>query len=241
VKHPPTWSAIMIKAISLVGQRVPELRRAYMPYPWPHLYEAPFSVATIIFDRVYEGEHAVFCAPILYPERRTLAEIAVKTHALQTEPIEKHGALRRLIRTSKLPWPLRRLIWNIGMYGSGYMRACNFGTFAINSLAGMRSRMTQSIIPITTHFYYGLPDKTEGMLFQIACDHRVYDAYTFMRVCNEMEAVLSGELLEEVKAMRDGAPPDGTVESHRVKLPRSRFQMQQVPDEEIHPTALAVR
>lgn len=233
--NPPSWSSLMIKAICLVAERVPELRRAYMPYPWPHLYEAPHSVASVIFDRVYEGEHAAFVAPIMYPERRSLAEIAAKTRALQSDPIENHGALRRLIRTSKLPWPLRRMVWNIGMYGSGYMRACNFGTFAINSLAGMRGRMLQTMIPITTHFYYGIPDKVDGMLFQVAFDHRVYDAYTLMRACNEMDAVLNGELLEEVKANRDG------VESHRVILPHSRLDPQQVPHEEIHSPALPVR
>jgi hypothetical protein len=217
VPQPPTWSSLMIKAFGIVGQRVPELRRAYMPYPWPHLYESPYSVATVIFDRVYEGEHAAFCAPILHPECRSLAEIAAKTHALQTDPIERHGALRRLIRTSKLPWPVRRMVWTIGMYGSGFMRARNFGTFAINSLAGMRGRMTQSIIPITTHIYYGLPSKTEGMLFQCAFDHRVYDAYTLMRACNELEAVFNGELLEEVKANADGMPSD------RASMPRPRF------------------
>ena len=219
VPHPPTWSSLMIKAFSIVGQRVPELRRAYMPYPWPHIYESPYSVATLIFDRVYEGEHAAFCTPMLHPEYRSLGEIAAKTHALQTDPIEMHGALRRLIRTSKLPLPLRRLVWSIGMYGSGYMRARNFGTFAINSLAGMRGRMTQSIIPITTHIYYGVPSKTEGMLFQVAFDHRVYDAYTLMRACNEMEAVLNGELLEEVKASAD------CVQSYRVSVPQPRFEM----------------
>jgi len=234
VPQPPTWSSLMIKAFSIVGQRVPELRRAYMPYPWPHIYESPYSVATVVFDRVYEGEHAAFCAPIVHPECRTLNEIASKTHALQTDPIEMHGSLRRLIRTSKLPLPLRRLIWSIGMYGSGYMRARNFGTFAINSLAGMRGRMTQSIIPITTHIYYGVPCKADGMLFQCAFDHRVYDAYTLMRACNEMEAVLNGELLEEVKASADG------VQSYRVSIPRPRFHLQQLADEEVHAAALAV-
>ncbi len=240
-KNPPTWSALMIKAISKVSVGIPELRRAYMPYPWPHIYEAPHSVAAVVFDRVYEGEHAAFIAPIMYPERRSLAEIAAKTEALRTDPIENHGALRRLVRTAKLPWPLRRAVWNIGMYGSGYMRACNFGTFAINSLAGMRGRMLQSMCPITSHFYYGLPHKVDGMLFQVAFDHRVFDVYTMMRLANEIEAEFNGELLEEVKTMNDTRRADGEVESHRVSLPRPRFQMQQVSDEEIHAAALPVR
>src|SRR5690242_13374232 len=43
----PGWCAIFTKAYALTALRFPELRRAYMAYPWPHLYEHPFSIASI--------------------------------------------------------------------------------------------------------------------------------------------------------------------------------------------------
>jgi hypothetical protein len=39
----PRWTAIFTKAYSLLAQEFPELRRAYVKIPWPHLYEYPVS------------------------------------------------------------------------------------------------------------------------------------------------------------------------------------------------------
>ncbi|MGA3311003.1 MAG: hypothetical protein ABSD08_20680, partial [Xanthobacteraceae bacterium] len=55
----PRWTAIFTKAYALVAQEFPELRRAYVKIPWPHLYEYPVSKATIIIERDYHGEGAV--------------------------------------------------------------------------------------------------------------------------------------------------------------------------------------
>ena len=43
--HQPliSWSALLIKAIALVAKEWPDLRRAYMPFPWAHLYEHPHN------------------------------------------------------------------------------------------------------------------------------------------------------------------------------------------------------
>src|SRR4051794_11443539 len=35
----PQWSAIFTKAYALTARELPELRRAYVKFPWPHLYE----------------------------------------------------------------------------------------------------------------------------------------------------------------------------------------------------------
>src|SRR6476660_5404305 len=56
----PPWTAIFAKAVALVAAEVPELRRAYCKFPWPHLYEYPTSVAAITVERDYRGEKGVF-------------------------------------------------------------------------------------------------------------------------------------------------------------------------------------
>src|SRR5438132_10843399 len=60
--HPlrPAWSAIFTKAYARVASALPELRRAYVKFPWSHLYEYPVSVACIAFERDYCGEKVVF-------------------------------------------------------------------------------------------------------------------------------------------------------------------------------------
>src|SRR5258708_3009650 len=41
----PSWTVVFARAFALVAAEVPELRRAYLGFPRPHLYEHPDSVA----------------------------------------------------------------------------------------------------------------------------------------------------------------------------------------------------
>jgi hypothetical protein len=194
----PSWMSILVKAIGITSMRVPELRRAYMPYPWPHFYESPFSSAAIAMDRVYEGEHGTFVAPMPRPETTPLAKIHSRIHAWQTQPVEETAAFRRLIRISKLWMPIRRLLWGMGLYLIGKYRTQYFGTFSINSIAATRCRMLQFATPTTVVFYYGLATRGE-MTLQIAFDHRVFDGYAAARTMSELESILNTEIVQELK------------------------------------------
>jgi hypothetical protein len=197
------WNTMMVKTLALVSQRVPEMRRAYMPYPWPRLYEAPYSVASIILDREYEGEHATFMAPVLHPERLALSELQSKLDRLKNAPFHEVGAFRRLIRNTKFPRPIRRVLWSMGMYWSGLFRARTFGTFAVNSVASTRARMLTMTTPITSCLYYHPISRDGEMLIQFAFDHRVFDGYTAGHVGYEIERILNNEIAAELTAMGD--------------------------------------
>jgi hypothetical protein len=196
--NPPTWHSLAVKALGIASMKIPELRRAYLPYPWPRLYEAPYSVASVVFDREFQGEHATFFAPMLHPEYLPLEKIQAKVQAWKTDPIEAHGVLRRIVRNSKAPRPIRRLMWNIGLYWNGYLRARNFGTFAVNSVAAIRARMAQFLTPITSVTYYGSVTKEGKMEIQMAFDHRVFDGDVCAKTRMELEHAMNHELLEEV-------------------------------------------
>lgn len=200
--RPPSWHALVIKGLGLVSERVPELRRAYLPYPWPRLYEAPYGVASVVFDREFRGELATFMAPMVQPEKRPLAEIHDKVQAWKADPVEAHGALRRLVRNARPPLPVRRLLWAVGLYGSGYFRARNFGTFAVNSVAGIRTRPTQLVTPITSVWYYGSVNKGGEMPIHFGFDHRVFDGIAIGKALAALEAVFNGELAAEVREPR---------------------------------------
>ena len=202
-RQPPSWSAIMLKAFGIASMRVPQLRWSYLGFPWGRLHEMPHSVGSVVIDREYQGEHAVFCAPLLHPEQLSLGDIHRKVESWKNEPVEQHGPLRRLIRTTKLPLPLRRFAWWFGLNGSGYLRGRHFGTFAINSLAGMRGKIMQMCFPVTTLIYYGVPDRDGSMPLQSGFDHRVYDGYTAARAIGELENVLNTDILEEIRTLQD--------------------------------------
>jgi hypothetical protein len=205
--HAPSIYASVLKAMGIVSMRVPELRRAYMPFPWPRLYEHPHSVATTIINRKFGDEDATFLCPLLHPEREPLTKIQSKLDRLRNDPVEQHGSLRRLVRHSRYPRPIRRAMWAAGLRFSGSLRAGMFGTFAINSVAGLRSRMLQFMTPITTVLYVGSPNKDGEMDVQLAFDHRVYDGTTTVRIAVELERVLNNEIATEIRAGGAEEPP----------------------------------
>ena len=41
VPYRPAWAGIFAKACALTAREFPELRRTYVKWPWPHLYEYP--------------------------------------------------------------------------------------------------------------------------------------------------------------------------------------------------------
>src|SRR5262245_25386069 len=71
----PSWCAIFTKAYACVAAEVPELRRAYLGFPRPHLYEHPLNIASVAVERRFHDEDAVFFAPIRSPDTRPLADL----------------------------------------------------------------------------------------------------------------------------------------------------------------------
>lgn len=192
------WGTLVVKAMATVSMRIPEMRWAYMPYPWPHFYEAPYSVALIVVERELHGERAVFFAPMLHPERLSLDAVQGNLDAFKNAPLESIGPYRRLMRTTRLPRPLRRLLLNVGMFGSGLTRGRLFGTYGVNSMALLRVKLVQTMIPITSNLFYDSVNRQGEMTVQLAFDHRVFDGSTAGRVLGELESVLNGEMLNEL-------------------------------------------
>src|SRR5262245_17950240 len=56
---PPSWVAIFLKAFAVVARRFPELRRAWLRYPYHRLYEHPYSECAVVVEREWQGEPTV--------------------------------------------------------------------------------------------------------------------------------------------------------------------------------------
>ena len=126
-----------MKAFAIVAAERPEFRRTYMSYIFPHLYEHPFNVASFSLERVYRGEEGVFFAKVRQPELLSLEELdAIVRHHKQA-PVESIPEFKQALRLSRLPAPLRRLAWWLGLNSDGGYRAHFFGTFAVSAAAAM--------------------------------------------------------------------------------------------------------
>jgi hypothetical protein len=194
----PPWTAIFVKAYALVAQEMPELRRVYLSFPWPHLYEYPVSIATVAIEREFHGERAVFGCLISAPESLPLSEIsACITHAAQA-PTEDVPDFQRAMRGGRLPLPIRRTLMWIA-FSIGALRGRYLGTFALTTLAaqGADSTILQSVW--TTALIYGPLEGDGSIEVGVTTDHRVLDGATAARVLARLENVLNGPMAQELR------------------------------------------
>jgi hypothetical protein len=195
----PRWTAIFTKAYALVAQEFPELRRAYVKIPWPHLYEYPASKANIIIERDYHGEPAVWPVSIKDPARQSLRDIGRQLQHAATAPVEDIKDFRRWTQLARLPRPLRRALWWIGL-NIGRQRGNYFGTFGVSVYSALNAESLHPLSPLTTTLNYGVMSRDGVLDVRIIYDHRVMNGATVARALARLEEILNSVVLEEVRA-----------------------------------------
>ncbi len=199
------WCALFLKAYGIVAAARPQLRWAYLPWPWPHFYEHPESIASITVERRVGDEDAVFMAHIRGPQNQTLAALQGHLRHFKTAPVEQISLFRRILKTSRLPRPLRRLLWWFGLNMSGDRRARHIGTWGVSVTAGLGAVGLKPLSPLTTNLAYGIVGEDGAVDVSITYDHRVLDAGTIGRALADMEAALHGPILAELHGMAPAA------------------------------------
>lgn len=215
--HPPSWVLLFTKAYAVVASRRPELRRAYMPFPWPHLFQADESVATVAVEREYKGEPAVFFGSIRHPDRQPIRQLMQHLVRWRTHPVENIRSFDRLIRYSKLPAPLRRLAWWYTASVSKRWRMRVFGTFGVSVTAGDGATALNLISPLTTSVNYGVLSSDHTLPVRVHFDHRVMDGAPVARALAELEVVMNTTIVAELRDLatrsHDLTPPPDDEES----------------------------
>ena len=202
----PGWAAIFVKAFALVAREEPVLRTLYVKWPMPSLYELPRSVAMVAIARVEDGEDCVMPQRVTAPDEMTLDEVNALIRYAKDAPIDEVPAFRKMMRTTRLPLPLRRLFWAIGV-NFGRQHANYFGNFAVTSASAYGAGELHAISPGPFVLTYGVekPDRTIDVVLR--WDHRVCDAALVARALNRLEQVLNGEIVRELRLT---AQPNGT-------------------------------
>jgi hypothetical protein len=198
---PPSWVALFAKAFALVAAKRPELRRAYMPHPWPHFYETEGSVASIAVEREFGGESAVFFGQFFQPEGQTLDQLQNALVQWRDAPVEEVRDFRRVLNFMRVPRPLRRLAWWYALKVAGRHRVRQFGTFGISTTASAGATCRNLIAPVPYTINYGLlaPDGTLDV--RLHFDHRVVDGMPAARALAELEDELRTTILAELRAL----------------------------------------
>jgi hypothetical protein len=230
--NPPSWMAIFLKAYALTAVRRPELRRALIPWPWPHLYEHPQSSAVIPIERELQGETVVLCGRIRVPELRSVQQIHAKLKKFQTAPVEDINYFRAQLRIGRLPGLVRRFFFWQTLAYSGYLRARRLGTFTISSLGSLGAEQIHPLTPNTTYLSFG-PIGQDGVVrVRLVYDHRVTDDRVIARCLNDLEEILMTAIDSElVELAISGAAGDWGQSRESVSLPVAATGSLAVPPE----------
>ena len=197
VERPP-WTALFAKAYALVAAEFPELRRAYVRLPWPHLYEYKGSVASIAVERSFDGEMGVAFVHIGEPAALPVGEIGRLIRDAKQDSFAGTKRFRRMVRIASLPLPLRRAVWWFAL-NLARLRANHFGTFGISTVTALDTEILQPRSPLTTVVTYGMIGGDGSVTVRVVFDHRVLDAMTLARALGRLEEILNGPIADELR------------------------------------------
>lgn len=215
-----SWCAIFLKAYALVAAERPMLRRSYLSFPWPRLYEHPMNVASFGLERTYGGDEGVLFAQIPRPETISLLELDARVRYYKVAPLETVASFRRTLKVSRLPMPLRRFVWWAAMSANGTLRSALFGTFGVSVVGSLGAGSLHILSPMTTTLNYGTFDDGGEIDVRLTYDHRVLDGSNVARALGALEDALHGPVLEELRAMAcQTATAEGIPAAPVAKLP----------------------
>ena len=198
----PSWTAIFAKAYAFVTAARPELRRSYLTFPWPHLFEHAANVASISTERELGEERGILPGRVENPERLSLADLDARLRLLQEQPLETEETFRSALSVSRMIKPLRRVWWWWQLAVSGSGRERYLGTFGIESYAGLGACPMEVLTPLTSALAFG-PIGADGWIdVRLSYDHRVLDGATVARSLQNLEQVLNCEILSELRYLR---------------------------------------
>ena len=101
-------------------------------------------------------EDAVFFVHLRNPHEQTLAALEDHLQRFKNDPIESISLFRRILQTSRLPWPLRRLLWWSTLNLSGRRRAQYVGTFGVSVTGGLGASSLDLLTPVTSALNFGV-------------------------------------------------------------------------------------
>jgi hypothetical protein len=196
----PSWTAIFVRAYGLLCQRRPALRRAFLPYPFPHLYEHPHSVCALVIEREWQGEAALLGARLRAPEDMAIADIDRHIRHFKEAPVWQVNYFRQALRIGRLPGLLRRFAFWQSLYLSGAKRAKRMGTFMVSSYGSLGA---ESLHPLSFHtslFTFGPIAPTGEVVVKIVYDHRAMDGGTVARCLADLDNLLQTDIVTELRA-----------------------------------------
>jgi hypothetical protein len=199
LRNRPAWAAIFAKAFAILASRQPALRRVYLKWPWPHFYEFPQTLAMIVVapDATPDG---VLLFPLKAPDLTSLTEADASIRSAKTEPVEATPFFRKTMMVTRLPQPLRRLAWAIGL-NFGRQRGNYLGTLLVTSVAAFGGGEVEALGPQSFILSYDKVSDDGAIDVMIRWDHRITDAAFVGGELSRLEQILNNQIADEILAL----------------------------------------
>lgn len=204
--QPPGWAAIFVKAFALVAKDQPVLRTLYAKWPWPHFFELPRSVAMVAIARVEDGQHCILPEKVAKADEMPLTEIDAQIRRAKHAPLEEIPNFRKILMATRLPLPLRRLAWAVGL-NLPRLHANNFGSFGVTSVAAYGPGELHALSPGPFIVTYGEVKADQTIDVVIRWDHRITDAAFIAGVFTRLEQVLNSEISADLRGQKQPSEP----------------------------------
>ncbi len=201
LQEPPTLTAIFVKAFALTAAEIPELRRVYIRWPWPHLHEYGDSTVSIMQERQIEGDTGLLPLRVRGPDALSLRELDDAIRAQAATPIEASNFHRRLLAITRCPLLVRRMLWGIAL-NVPRLRRHLLGTYAVSNVARWQGELGRTRSPVPCLLSYGPLDDAGHLRVRLNFDHRVFDGAVAARVLARLDEVLNASILAELRAQR---------------------------------------
>ncbi len=195
----PSWFAVFAKAYGIGAARRPVLRRSYLSLPWPRMFEHARNIAVLAVERRLPDEDIVLYVSLAEPDRQTIEQLDASIRQQKCEPLENNSYFRTQLWSSRLPRPVRRLLWWLGLNLFGRVRAYFYGTFGLTGVGSFGSSLVTVLPPMTTTLMWGVFEEDGNVTVRLCFDHRVMDGAEPARALAALEDVLNGEILAELR------------------------------------------
>ncbi len=194
-----SWAILFIKAFAIVAEKYPPLRQIYMPWPWPHLYQHPYSTATIVTHREVDGEPWLFWSRFPRSDELPLDRLQTHLDRCQTEPVQV--MFERQWWLSAFPSWIRRIVWWWTLNISGVTRVRRCGTFFLTTIGSRGAEISHPPGFLTSGLTFGPFDERGRSRVTLAYDHRLLDGRMVADILADLEQTLNGVIADELAEM----------------------------------------
>jgi len=199
----PSWCAIFTKAYAKVVASRPDLRRAYLTFPWERLFEYAETTADVVLETTLGTETILTHARLKRPAEMPLLDLDCEVTGCKADPLKHQKRLRRARLLARFPRLIRRWAWWYLLNVSARERAKQLGTFGVSSVANWGTEALRPLAPWISLLHYGRIDADGKVALRLTFDHRVLDGSGSSAALNEMERILKLDLLGELKSLQN--------------------------------------